>query len=218
MKKQHISIDIETLGTTSTAPVIAVGAVAFDITTGEQGAQFYRRIDWESALKGRRCTAGTLQFWMKQDGEGDAVREILKPGVGTREALKDFLAWFHALAAQINRDPFVWGNGATFDIGVMGTLLELYGFEHPWKFWNVRDCRTMAMVADNKIDVRSVPFDGTKHNALADAKHQAKYVSMMWQAIRGTGTKMVAGGEPPRTQDLGIGDLSVWDDPRNQNT
>lgn len=30
---------------------------------------------------------------------------------------------------------------------------------------------------------RNMPFDGVAHNALADARHQAKYVSAIWQKL-----------------------------------
>lgn len=30
---------------------------------------------------------------------------------------------------------------------------------------------------------RDMPFDGIAHNALADARHQAKYVSAIWQKL-----------------------------------
>ena len=30
---------------------------------------------------------------------------------------------------------------------------------------------------------RKMPFDGVAHNALADARHQAKYVSAIWQKL-----------------------------------
>ncbi|EBY7638725.1 3'-5' exoribonuclease, partial [Salmonella enterica subsp. enterica serovar Enteritidis] len=30
---------------------------------------------------------------------------------------------------------------------------------------------------------RDMPFEGDMHNALADARHQAKYVSAIWQKL-----------------------------------
>lgn len=30
---------------------------------------------------------------------------------------------------------------------------------------------------------RDMPFEGTRHNALADAIHQAQYVSAIWQRL-----------------------------------
>ena len=55
----------------------------------------------------------------------------------------------------------------------------------PWQWWNDRDVRTVvelgkAIAFDPK---RDMPFEGTRHNALADAIHQAKYVSAIWQKL-----------------------------------
>lgn len=55
----------------------------------------------------------------------------------------------------------------------------------PWQFWNDSDVRTMVLLGkelgfDPK---RNMPFDGVAHNALADARHQAKYVSAIWQKL-----------------------------------
>lgn len=55
----------------------------------------------------------------------------------------------------------------------------------PWIWWNDRDVRTMVALGkvigfDPKNDM---PFDGERHNALADAIHQAQYVSAIWQRL-----------------------------------
>jgi inhibitor of KinA sporulation pathway (predicted exonuclease) len=33
---------------------------------------------------------------------------------------------------------------------------------------------------------KDLPFEGVQHNALDDAKHQAKYVSAIWQTLKKT--------------------------------
>ena len=57
--------------------------------------------------------------------------------------------------------------------------------EPPWKFWNVRDVRT---VVDLAKPFRNLKKDykrkGTHHNALDDAIFQASYVSDMTQALQ----------------------------------
>lgn len=50
---------------------------------------------------------------------------------------------------------------------------------------NDHDVRTIVTLGrsigfDPKMDM---PFDGERHNALADARHQAKYVSAIWQKL-----------------------------------
>ena len=42
---QHLMIDLETLGTDPTAPIVAIGAVFFNPKTGELGAEFIATID-----------------------------------------------------------------------------------------------------------------------------------------------------------------------------
>lgn len=79
----------------------------------------------------------------------------------------------------------VWGNGATFDNVILRGAYERAGQVCPWQFWNDHDVRTIVTLGrvvgfDPK---RDMPFDGIAHNALADARHQAKYVSAIWQKL-----------------------------------
>lgn len=79
----------------------------------------------------------------------------------------------------------VWGNGANFDNVILRGAYERSGQLCPWAFWNDHDVRTIVTLGrtigfDPK---RDMPFDGDMHNALADARHQAKYVSAIWQKL-----------------------------------
>ncbi|MES3575777.1 3'-5' exonuclease [Enterobacter cloacae] len=79
----------------------------------------------------------------------------------------------------------VWGNGATFDNVILRGAYERAGHICPWAFWNDHDVRTIVTLGrsvgfDPK---RDMPFIGDVHNALADARHQAKYVSAIWHKL-----------------------------------
>ncbi|WP_227499448.1 3'-5' exonuclease, partial [Klebsiella pneumoniae] len=54
-----------------------------------------------------------------------------------------------------------------------------------WEYWNDRDVRTMVELghAINYEPQKAIPFEGERHNALADAIHQARYVSAIWQRL-----------------------------------
>lgn len=54
-----------------------------------------------------------------------------------------------------------------------------------WNCFNDRDVRTIVDLgrADGFDTKRDMPFDGERHNALADAIHQAKYVSAIYQRL-----------------------------------
>lgn len=79
----------------------------------------------------------------------------------------------------------VWGNGATFDNVILRASYDRELIPCLWKFWNDRDVRTIVELG-RQIGInprRDIPFEGDLHNALADAKHQVKYVSAIWQRL-----------------------------------
>ena len=79
----------------------------------------------------------------------------------------------------------VWGNGANFENTILRRSYERQGIPCPWRYTNDRDVRTivaLGLVMD--FDARSViTFEGERHNALHDARYQAKYVSAIWQKL-----------------------------------
>jgi hypothetical protein len=179
----HVMIDLETLGTGPDTAFVSIGAVAFDPNTGELGPELSLYIDWQSAFSaGRTVTGDTLRWWLRQSIS--AKEEILKEGKQLSEALlilKDFLY------SVCNRNRLrVWGNGATFDISILEHAYRQQGWENPWLFWNVRDVRTIKDIGKFKVDPKIFLLDNSKaHKAIEDAKHQARYVSKLWQVLRG---------------------------------
>ncbi|EIP70379.1 hypothetical protein ECEC1734_1001, partial [Escherichia coli EC1734] len=55
----------------------------------------------------------------------------------------------------------------------------------PWRYYNDRDVRTIVELGKAiDFDARTaIPFEGERHNALDDARYQAKYVSVIWQKL-----------------------------------
>lgn len=178
----NMMVDIETLSTKSDAVILAIAAVYFNPETGEIGDQFYTNINLNSNLCGDRdVSASTLIWWMQQEKEAqDAVFSLNHTMPKLSDALKQFSEFFKTDTIC------VWGNGSTFDITILETAFDKCRMDYPWKFWNVRDVRTCVELGrlvgvDPKKDM---PFKGVKHNALDDSKHQAKYVSYIWQSIK----------------------------------
>ncbi|EPT9828680.1 3'-5' exonuclease, partial [Escherichia coli] len=79
----------------------------------------------------------------------------------------------------------VWGNGTSFDNVILRRSYERQGIPCPWRYHNDRDVRTIVELGKTiYFDARTViPFEGVRHNALDDARHQAKYVSAIWQKL-----------------------------------
>ena len=169
----HFSIDLETLGTRYNAPVISIGVVQFDPDTGKLGAEFYREIDVDSALKAGKASGSTLAWWVQQT---DKARRVFSPDnkVSLATALDELTTWLRGKAMA----PKVWGNGSTFDITILEHAYEngCVGLKEAWHFTNIRDMRTA--IEDAQLTSSEWPKDqGVHHHALDDAKYQALVIS-----------------------------------------
>ncbi len=181
---KHLMIDLETMGTKPSAPIVAIGAVFFEPQTGELGAEFYTAVNLSSDMDlGAAPDGDTIQWWLKQSAEARAAicTDYTLP-------IADALFELSAFISRNSENPRylkVWGNGASFDNVILRTAYERTGHICPWQFWNDSDVRTIVLLGrqmgfDPK---RDMPFDGVAHNALADARHQVKYVSAIWQRL-----------------------------------
>ncbi len=178
----HLMIDLETMGTNTNAPIVVIGAVFFDPQTGEIGPVFYIVISLTDAMNtGAVPDGGTIEWWLKQSSEARAA--ILTDQV----KLKDALSQFREFINEYSDEKFVqvWGNGATFDNAILRISYERLDIPCPWRYHNDRDVRTIVELGKTiDFDARTViPFEGVRHNALDDARHQAKYVSAIWQKL-----------------------------------
>lgn len=176
MPKINCMIDHETLGQRFDAPILTIGACFFDIETGEIGKHFYTAIDPNDAFKWGRPNGDTFKWWM---GQSDAARQAAIRGTDTMEAALKGLTDFYR---QQPKAP-IYGNGPTFDITILEhAYWQVNRSAAPWAFWNVRDCRTMKELGE-MLGYKVPALEGTAHNALDDAKHQAKWVSAIYQLI-----------------------------------
>jgi len=176
-----VMIDLETLGTDADSVITQIGACYFDRKTGEIGATMQLDLDWQDSInQGRKINADTLVWWMSQSEE---ARESFTKSKGKGESLHtslDLLGQF--IRFNGNKETKVWGNGSTFDISMLENAYASTKSNPPWKFWNVRDCRTVQEIST--FNRSEIPREGTHHNALSDAIYQAKYISAMLQEIK----------------------------------
>ncbi|ELX2063691.1 3'-5' exoribonuclease [Escherichia coli] len=175
----HLMIDLETMGKNPDAPIASIGAVFFDPQTGEQGPEFSKIIDMGTC--GGTVDISTIEWWLQRSGEARAA--IL----ADRIPLDDALLQVREFIDENSGEFFVqvWGNGANFDNVILRRSYERQEIPCPWRYTNDRDVRTivaLGLVMD--FDARSViTFEGERHNALHDARYQAKYVSAIWQKL-----------------------------------
>ncbi|QCQ57683.1 putative exodeoxyribonuclease [Vibrio phage Athena] len=192
--------DLETYATCQNAIVPEISAVAFDILSGEVFHEITLHIDVDSQVAlGREVSASTLSFWLMQSEEArrkmlladpDYCRkrgiELPMPICGAMSKLYQEIIDVSAKWAEqtgFSKEPLVWGNGITFDLGKTISLFETAQVPLPWQFWAERDARTIMDLAPEIKKQFSLDFRGVPHYGLDDCKHELRYLSATYIKI-----------------------------------
>lgn len=181
----HVMVDLETMGKKHNAPIVAIGAVVFDPATGSIGESFYKVVCLESSVNwGAVIDPSTVIWWLKQSSEARSAI-VNDDAIPLLDALLQFREFVSDNVAGGSKKAQVWGNGASFDNSILRSSYDCIAEDYPWEYWNDRDVRTMVKLGQAiGFDPKTtIPFEGDRHNALADAIHQARYVSAIWQRI-----------------------------------
>lgn len=175
-----IMLDLETMGKAAGCPVLSIGAVAF---TAEQGPGefFYRHLSLAMQMeKGLACNAETLLWWVDQS---PGARQSLVGGQMQAEApelvLRDFALWW-----TLQEGHAIWGNGADFDLPILGHIYDVYGIKRPWAYNSGRCQRTIFSLIGKKPGAFG-SVNGLAHDALADATYQASEVAGAMRYLKG---------------------------------
>ncbi len=191
-----VMLDLETLGKAAGCPIISIGACAF---TPEQGPGdvFYRFLDINPQVaRGMKMDPETVLWWMDQS---DAARQAILGGQlkakRAPEVLHDFAEWYGRVGGTA-----LWGNGADFDLPILGALYDLYGIPRPWKYNAGRCMRTIFSL----VGVKPGAFGSVNtlaHDALSDAIYQAKETAAAMRYMKASSEKtplVVVNKEPAK--------------------
>lgn len=168
--------DLETLGTDLSAIIVSIGAVVFDPYAEKFAiAEEFHSIIQVEDQENRVISQSTLWWWMQQSEE---TRKIFNPENGI--PLDDAMAEFDTFLGNKDDIDEIWGNGADFDIALLKTIYDNQGKAYPWSYKSTRCFRTIK-----ELWPKYEPeFKGIKHDALADAKHQATW---LWEIMQDNG-------------------------------
>lgn len=177
MARTDCMIDLETLATSSDAAILTIGAVKFDPFGNDvenpQCEKFYVKVDLDSCNDiNLTVSDDTIEWWATQSKE--AQDEAFNPD--GRVSIHDAFADLYKFCWGAQR---VWSNGAGFDIVICETVFKRIHKAIPWKYWQVRDVRTMF---DLGIDPQRPTV--TAHNALADAEAQAICIQNVCRVLK----------------------------------
>lgn len=160
---RRVMLDIETLGTEPGCAILSIGAVEFG--PDGLGKEFYRSVDLGSCLEvGLDIDPETLEWWLTQPD--DLVAEQLVGGVPLYSVLSDLGSWLYPIDE-------IWANSPKFDASILEAAYEAIDESEPWEYYELRDFRTLK----NLPPAPDIEREGTEHDALADAKHQARVAS-----------------------------------------
>lgn len=170
-------LDLETWGTAPGSALRSIGAVAFDPHGGQNWDEYvyYANIELASCEEvGLKVDPQTVEWWSRQSREAEDA--LLKEP----RDLFTVVAQFHEWWSRVN-GVYLWSNGANFDEVLWRSACDAVNRNVPWKYWNVRDTRTIWHAAH--INPKMIPRAGIAHNALEDARHQAKCVTQAYAKL-----------------------------------
>lgn len=180
MKKfDHLMLDIETMGSESYSAILSIGALEFDIETGNTGKEFYVNVDLQSCMDlGLTVNASTILWWLNRNEQArkDLTERTTLP---VQKALLEF-------AQFCDEDYQIWGNSPRFDCGILQNAYNKLGIPIPWDFRKERCVRTIVSFRPD-IKENWQPL-GTLHNALDDCYYQVGYCNAIWNELNNKGS------------------------------
>lgn len=174
----NVSFDLETLGKTNKAPIIQVGAVLFD-DEGKHLTTFNRNCFFGSIPEGFEIDYSTIGWWFEQLGKNPELVKSVHTDwnaswYSQKTMLSEFIKWISKYQVGSTK-PFVYWSHATFDPGILKHNFKVHGFgDEVIPFRQFLDIRTLTHLTNGDIKITR---DGHHHDALADAKTQANYVT-----------------------------------------
>lgn len=182
-----ISIRVESLGEAYDAPVIAIGARAFDRETGKLYAKFYTEVQLDSAIKSGRVSGASIAAWINRNERARKVFEKiddLKPPLAT--ALYNLAHWCRGDGKDSNNRVgplFMWTNAVEDGMWIEHALtVGGHGLPRPWNLAAVRDVGTLNEIALVN-GVGPTRSNKPAANAMDDATQQAELVAAAWMAL-----------------------------------
>ena len=165
----RVMLDIETLGTEPGAALLSVAAVEFRPTAFDGDDAILDTVHQSVSITscqdvGLHIDAETLEWWM---GQGYARRQ-LTGGLNVDAVLANLAAFID----ERGDDCEIWANSPAFDCQMLAHAYDVVGSDNlPWDYWQTRDVRTLKALPQWPDDLER---EGVEHDALDDAKYQAR--------------------------------------------
>ncbi|TGO68774.1 hypothetical protein BOTNAR_0020g00480 [Botryotinia narcissicola] len=221
--RTHIMLDLEIAAhpLKHNPAIIQIGAIHFDIETGEVLKTFSVDINLESCIESGLITdSDTLQWLEKNIPDTLFTTWLSSCHKSNQVSIKT-----NYPAARFDRTDLqvmVWAYGSTQDCRWMESAYKAADLRKPWMYYNDLCVRTYCEAAFS-ITGRNIrrevdkTFVGKKHDAIDDCKHQILYLNKCRDALRGLqGSAIAPFPVGPISESSGKRPRTVLDDNRSR--
>ena len=178
---RHLMVDIEALDPKTGGIIVSVGAVVFNIDTGEvvDAKEWEIKVVEQEQKYNRTISARCLLWWMQQS---EGCLATLKKKDSERIGVREFVFEFKEFVTKHNMER-AWCKGMNFDYDLIEELFKAVGQRWPIKKSKYRDCRVYYDYG-KKLDLLPKKIDRKDaHTALGDALFQVKISSEVHQYL-----------------------------------
>lgn len=180
-------VDWETLSIEDDAVLPSVGIVFGDLVTRHIRHSLFIEFNVQHQIEaGRRIDASTLAFWLKQNDTARLQLASQMDNAAKLPTLAEGMAMVKAFLARLPKGTRVVGDGPTFDLSII--LAHTGKANSPYPFWeerSLRDWRDICQLLTGVDVTKQRKFEGTKHNALDDARHEFFLMADALDLMRG---------------------------------
>lgn len=168
---KHFMVDLETLGLTPDSVVLSIGATEFGwADTNNTERRFYAELDIDEQST-RKINHETWAWWQRQPN-------MPSGHLSAKSAIRLFHEYL--VSSSLNQAIVLWSRGTDFDTPLLYSLYADAGIDPPWKYFNVRDLRTLDKLIPGFAPTRMT----TKHNAIDDAVYQAQHAAAILRHLK----------------------------------
>lgn len=170
-----LMIDIETLSTKPNALVLSIGMCWFDRAHPDDEVIALPIIYPTLSQEDSHIDPQTVRWWMKQTDSARGVFDdiVEDKRISCTDAAID-------VGEAVNNADRIWAKDPDFDCVILSHFVnQQVNFD--WPFWKNRSVRTML---DTVPVAKNMEFEGTQHDALADAVHQAKQMQLCYTILK----------------------------------
>lgn len=173
-------LNIETLGRSANAVIVAIAAAQFDPHGNGTIHEFQMNVDAESCQRaGLTLDASTVMWWLQQS---DAARKAItrKDASDLHLVLDAFEDFVREIEAHEGK-AIVWANSPAFDVAILNSAYKACGRDTLFEFRNERDWRTLTQLYPDIV--RAHTREGVAHEAISDVRNQVAILQKVYQQI-----------------------------------